>query len=151
MIDYKFSKNEYQKLIKRIEEDLKDKDILEKANKIDFNHSNRQVEIEKLIEIVEMYKCDEIKNDGEIKKYLVEYNGDFYTTLQLCLIAILNKIQMILDVNDFMLAEGKIPKNGWPFRIFEIARNSHMYSKDEINKIIEICFLLEKYMQRESE
>lgn len=104
MIDYKFSKNEYQKLINNLKNSIKDnKDIFDKANKIDLKHSNKKVDIEKMIAIIDKYKDDEINNDGKLKRYLVEYNGDAYITIQLCLIAILNKIQLILDVNDFEL------------------------------------------------
>lgn len=109
MIEYKFSESEYKKLINNIKNSIEEnQDIINKANQIDLEHSNKKINIDKLLNIIDKYKDDKINNDGELKKYLIEYNGDIYITIQLCLIAILNKIKMTLDVNGFLLGLNNI-------------------------------------------
>ncbi len=109
MIDFKFSKSEYQKLINNIQDTItSNKDIIQKANEIDLKHFNKKIDIDKTNNIIEKYRNDEINNKENVKRCLVEYNGDPYVTVQLCLWGILNKTQIILDINDFLLGVNTI-------------------------------------------
>lgn len=103
IIDFKFSKSEYQKLINKIKTAIKENEKnIEEANQIDLKHYNKKIDLEKVSKILEDYRNDEIKNDEKVKKYLIEYNGNIYLTIQLCMFAILNKVQIILDINNFL-------------------------------------------------
>ena len=105
IIDYKFSTTEYQRLLEKIVDAIKEnKNIIEEANKIDLKYYNRKVELSKIEEIIEKYRNDEIRNNQNMKKCLIEFNGDIYITIQLCIWAILNKKKIILDINNYLFA-----------------------------------------------
>lgn len=104
IIDFKFSETEYQKLLNKIKDRIKSNEkIIKSANEVDLKHCNKKIDLEKVNNIIEKYRKDKIKNNENMKKYLVEYNGSIYITIQLCLLAILNKIQIILDINNFLV------------------------------------------------
>ena len=134
IIDFKFSIQEYNKLLNNIIKSIKEnKDSIEQANKIDLKHYNKQIDIEKLIETVELYRNDEIKNNQALKRYVVEYNGNIYLTVQICIWAILNKVQVVLDINNFLVGLNKI--------IVEIIKKE--IKKYGINNLIKIYQLLD--------
>lgn len=134
IIDFKFSKSEYDKLINNIKIAIKEnKETIQKANEIDLKYSNKKVDIDIIMHIIEQYRNDEIKNEQKLRRYLVEYNGDIYITIQLCLWAILNKVQIALDTNDFMLGVNNI--------IVDIINQS--LKEYGIKDLIKICNLLE--------
>ena len=104
VIDFKFSEIECQKLLNKIKDGIKSNEkIIRRINEIDFKHYNKKIDLEKVNNIIEKYRNDKIKNNEKMKRYLVEYNGSIYITIQLCLLAILNKIQIILDINNFLV------------------------------------------------
>lgn len=142
IIDFKFSQNEYQKLLTNIQDTIKsNEDIIQKANQIDLKHFNKKIDIKKLNEIIENYRDEQINNSGDLKRCLIEYNGEIYLTMQLCLWAILNKTQVILDINDFLLSSNTI--------IVKIVNQE--LKKYGIQNLIEIynCFNYEEIKENE--
>lgn len=134
IIDFKFNVQEYNKLLNSIINSIKEnKSSIEQINKIDLKHYNKEVNIEKLIKIIEQYRNDEIKNDESLKRYVIEYNGNIYLTIQICIWAILNKIQIVLDINNFLVGLNTI--------IVEIIKKE--IKKYGINNLIELYQLVD--------
>lgn len=109
IIDFKFSKAEYQKLIYKIKNNIKEnKEFIEQAKAIDSKHSKININTSKLTETLDLYVDSDIKNDEKIKTYIVDFNGDINLSVQICMYAILNKIHILLNVNSFMFALNKV-------------------------------------------
>jgi len=90
-------------LIKLREEEIN----IKKCNEIDKKHYNMNVEINKLIEITENMKKENLTENIK-QNVTIIHNGNPYVTYILAIKAICNKINMKICINEVMLATNSI-------------------------------------------
>jgi len=98
------------KILQGIRKALKENEkYIKEANNIDLNHWKKVVEIEKLQEVVDKYlQTEEECNNDEMEKLIVNYYGNPYLTVSLCMQAILNHKILLLENSDYMLGVNTI-------------------------------------------
>lgn len=101
--------NRYRKILDEIISEIKDNsDYIQKVNGIDKQFYKTNIEIDKLLNIIEKLKRKELVNNQTTNNILVSYYGDPYITLQLCIEAISTNNKFILVIEDYMLGLNKI-------------------------------------------
>lgn len=117
---------------------LANKNLILKANKEDTKLNKRQIKIEEMLKIIEIYRDSECElNDDERK--IIFYKGDPYLTIHLCLQAVTQRIKILLVQDDFLIGVNeillKIIENVLKeFKIFNLI-NVENYSSLELEKI----------------
>lgn len=117
---------------------LANKNLILKANKEDAKLNKRQIKIEEMLKIIEVYRDNECElNDDERK--IIFYKGDPYLTIHLCLQAITQRTKILLVQDDFLIGVNeillKIVENVLKeFKIFNLI-NVENYSSLELEKI----------------
>lgn len=117
---------------------LTNKNLILKANKEDTKLNKRQIKIEEMLKIIEIYRDSECElNDDERK--IIFYKGDPYLTIHLCLQAVTQRIKILLVQDDFLIGVNeillKIVENVLKeFKIFNLI-NVENYSSLELEKI----------------
>lgn len=117
---------------------LANKNLILKANKEDTKLNKRQIKIEEMLKIIEVYRDSECElNDDERK--IIFYKGDPYLTIHLCLQAVTQRIKILLVQDDFLIGVNeillKIVENVLKeFKIFNLI-NVENYSSLELEKI----------------
>lgn len=95
------------KMIKNIIELIKDNSqVYNKLIKIDNDISRVEINLNKLIEVIDDYKDFEIKNIPK-RKIIVNHYGNPYITAKLCLEAICNNTDLIIGINDLCYSVNK--------------------------------------------
>lgn len=108
-INIKIDNNKYLKILSNLKSEIKNnKNSIKKLNEIDLKYTKKIVNINKLIEIIEHFEQIEITKKDTLKNIFISYCGDPYITLNLCLLAVVKKCKLILDVNDKMLGVNKL-------------------------------------------
>lgn len=130
MIENKVKKDLLNKIMKKIREE---KANIEKANQIDKKYYNMNISIEKLLEISEELKEQDLKEKDE-KDRLVIHNGNPYITYILAIKAIINEMNMKISVNEAMLGTNLILTK----IISEVAEERKIKTNIEIKRSIEI-------------
>lgn len=99
-----------KKILQEIRKALKENEkYISEANKIDLNHWKKVIEIEKLQSVVDRYiQSEEECNNDEIEKIVVNYYGNPYLTVSICIQAILNHKVLLLENSDYMLGVNTI-------------------------------------------
>lgn len=96
----------YDAMFSKIQKEIiANKEEIEKLKKIDSKYCKIEINIEKLIKIIEYYKTKEIKNEN--KKILIYCNGNPYIVLNIAMIAITNNISIKINIDDTMLGVNK--------------------------------------------
>ena len=96
----------YTAMFSRIQKEIKEnKNEIEKLKKIDNKYSKTNISVEKLLQIIEEYKNKNIENNN--KEKIIYCNGNPYIVLNLSLIAIINNINMKINIDDNMLGVNK--------------------------------------------
>ncbi len=80
----------------------KNKDLINKANKIDLLHNKKQIKLKEFENIIESYKAAEILPEKESKRKIVIYKGDPYLTLHICLQAYIQNTKIVIMNQHFM-------------------------------------------------
>lgn len=117
---------------------LANKNLILKANKEDTKLNKRQIKIEEMLKIIEVYRDSECElNDDERK--IIFYKGDPYLTIHLCLQSITQRTKILLVQDDFLIGVNeillKIVENVLKeFKIFNLI-NVENYSSLELEKI----------------
>lgn len=96
----------YDAMFSKIQKEIiANKEEIEKLEKIDTKYCKIEINIEKLIKIIEYYKIKEIKNEN--KKILIYCNGNPYIVLNIAMIAITNNLSIKINIDDTMLGVNK--------------------------------------------
>ena len=96
----------YDAMFSKIQKEIiANKEEIEKLEKIDSKYCKIEINIEKLIKIIEYYKIKEIKNEN--KKILIYCNGNPYIVLNIAMIAITNNLSIKINIDDTMLGVNK--------------------------------------------
>lgn len=96
----------YDAMFSKIQKEIiANKEEIEKLKKIDSKYCKIEINIEKLIKIIEYYKTKEIKNEN--KKISIYCNGNPYIVLNIAMIAITNNISIKINIDDTMLGVNK--------------------------------------------
>jgi hypothetical protein len=105
----KIDSNRYKKILDEIIVEIKDnKENIQKANDIDKKFYKTNIEIDKLINVVEKLKQKKLPNNANSKNILISYYGDPYITLELCIESIRTNNKFILLIEDYMLGINKL-------------------------------------------
>lgn len=99
MIENKIKENLLNKVMKKIKEEQVN---IKKANQVDKKYYNMNISIEKLLEISEELKKQDLRENTK-ENILVIHNGNPYITYILVIKAIVNEINMKLYANETML------------------------------------------------
>ncbi len=83
------------------------KKIIIEANKIDLEYTDKKIDMMELKKIIDIYKIKPI-SDIRDDKYIVKYAGDPYLTVHLILQAIVQKCNVLLLTDEYMLGVNKI-------------------------------------------
>lgn len=87
----------------RLKECIKNnKELINKANKIDLSHNKKQIKLKEFENIIESYKNTEVLPENENKRKIVIYKGDPYLTLHICLQAYTQNTKIVVMNNNFM-------------------------------------------------
>ena len=78
------------------------KDLINKANKIDLTHNKKQIKLKEFERIIESYKNTEISPKKENKRKIVIYKGDPYITLHICIQAFIQNTKVVMLNQHFM-------------------------------------------------
>lgn len=106
-------KNKKMKLLNEIKESIKkDKQFLEQATDIDFKKWKKKIDFDIFSNIIDEYIETEKKNhtamleegNSQIEKIVISYYGNPYVTFILCIQAIINQKQLLLEAGKFMLS-----------------------------------------------
>ena len=81
---------------------IKNKDLINKANKIDLLHNKKQIRLKEFENIIESYRNTEILPEKESKRKIVIYKGDPYLTLHICLQAYIQNTKIVIMNQHFM-------------------------------------------------
>lgn len=81
---------------------IKNKDLINKANKIDLLHNKKQIKLKEFENIIESYRNTEILPEKESKRKIVIYKGDPYLTLHICLQAYIQNTKVVIMNQHFM-------------------------------------------------
>ena len=97
--------NRFNRLLDEIIIEIKDsKEQIKKLNEIDKNLYNTNIDINKLINIIQKLKLKQLSNNKVTNNVIISYYGDPYITLELCIEAIITNNKFILLIEDYMLA-----------------------------------------------
>ena len=100
---YQINNNNISKILGEINQVFeKDSELINNMLEIDYQHTRMRVDIKVLNKIIEKFKNEKIGVQEE-QRILIHYNGNPYITLNLCVLAILTKTELILDINEHML------------------------------------------------
>lgn len=100
---YNINNNNLSKVLFNIEKEIKQNSkIIKELLEIDYKYCKTNVNIDKLINILNSLKNEEIDIQKE-QKICIKYNGDPCITLNLSILAILTKSTIILDCNEYMI------------------------------------------------
>ena len=144
--------NMFVKVLKDLKIEIKDnKNSIKKVNEIDFKYTNKNIDIDTLIEIIEKFEENNNNNSNFNEEnnntskdifynVFVTYSGDPYMTLNLCLLALKNKKKLSLNINDNMLGVNKFLVSLFNkvlenYKISSIVRIYNLISNSEIKKI----------------
>ena len=78
------------------------KDLINKANKIDLTHNKKQIKLKEFERIIESYKNTEVSPKKENKRKIVIYKGDPYITLHICIQAFIQNTKVVMLNQHFM-------------------------------------------------
>ena len=95
---------------------IKNKELINKANKIDLLHNKKQIRLKEFENIIESYRNTEISPEKENKRKIVIYKGDPYLTLHICLQAYIQNTKIVIMNQHFMSGVNSII-----FKIFDKA------------------------------
>ena len=108
-LNIKIDNNKYLKFLSNLKSEIKDnKNSIKKVNEIDFKYTEKIVNIDKLLKIIEEFEQMKISEKDNFENVFISYSGDPYITLNLCLLAVVKKCKLILDINDKMLGVNKL-------------------------------------------
>jgi len=92
-----------KKIFDELENKIKqNKDLIEELIKIDNKNCKMKFNLEELLNIIHLLK-NEKPDIKKRKKINIEYNGNPYITLNLCILAILTQNIIIIDFKNFMI------------------------------------------------
>lgn len=80
----------------------KNKELINKANKIDLLYSKKQIQLQKFENIIENYRDATIFTEKDNKRKIVIYKGDPYLTLHICLQAYIQNTKIAIMNRNFM-------------------------------------------------
>lgn len=81
---------------------IKNKELINKANKIDLQHNKKQIRLKEFENIIESYRSAEVLPEKESKRKIVIYKGDPYLTLHICLQAYIQNTKIVIMNQHFM-------------------------------------------------
>ncbi len=81
---------------------IKNKELINRANKIDLLHNKKQIRLKEFENIIESYRNTEISPEKENKRKIVIYKGDPYLTLHVCLQAYIQNTKIVIMNQHFM-------------------------------------------------
>lgn len=92
-------------IIKSFKNELKKQEqVFYEMYKIDNKKCNQVIDIDKILNLLDEYKKEEILNIVEKKIVVALYYGNPYITINLCMQALVNKRAIIAIIEDQMLA-----------------------------------------------
>ena len=124
-------KNKKMKLLNEIKESvIKDREFLEQATEIDFKKWKKKMDLAIFSKIMDEYIEMEKKNhtvmleegNTQIEKMVVNYYGNPYVTLILCIQAIIYQKQLLLETGEFMLSTNTFIVN----MVNQILKENHL-------------------------
>ena len=144
-------------LINKIIKEIKlNEETIKKMNDIDSKYYDMKINIESIIDILKIFKNYKIKNQNVTKNTLTIASGNPYITIAICMKAIIENRNQIIDIEQRMLAvntilvsiiQKVIKENNKKLEI----KIENDISQEKINKnnieIIEIIDNIEKYKE----
>ena len=144
-------------LINKIIKEIKlNEETIKKMNDIDSKYYDMKINIESMIDILKIFKNYKIKNQNVTKNTLTIASGNPYITIAICMKAIIENRNQIIDIDQRMLAvntilvsiiQKVIKENNKKLEI----KIENDISQEKINKnnieIIEIIDNIEKYKE----
>ena len=144
-------------LINKIIKEIKlNEETIKKMNDIDSKYYDMKINIESIIDILKIFKNYKIKNQNVTKNTLTIASGNPYITIAICMKAIIENRNQIIDIDQRMLAvntilvsiiQKVIKENNKKLEI----KIENDISQEKINKnnieIIEIIDNIEKYKE----
>ena len=144
-------------LINKIIKEIKlNEETIKKMNDIDSKYYDMKINIESIIDILKIFKNYKIKNQNVTKSALTIASGNPYITIAICMKAIIENRNQIIDIDQRMLAvntilvsiiQKVIKENNKKLEI----KIENDISQEKINKnnieIIEIIDNIEKYKE----
>lgn len=96
-------------LINKIIKEIKlNEETIKKMNDIDSKYYDMKINIESIIDILKIFKNYKIKNQNVTKNTLTIANGNPYITIAICMKAIIENRNQIIDIEQRMLAVNTI-------------------------------------------
>jgi len=106
-MNYNINNDNLPKILNSIKQELQSNAFeIEELLKIDYKHSKLRINTEELKNLVDNFKTERLYLQNE-QKLLIDYNGNPYVTLNLCILAILTKTMIFLEFSENMLAINK--------------------------------------------
>ena len=144
-------------LINKINKEIKlNEETIKKMNDIDSKYYDMKINIESIIDILKIFKNYKTKNQNVTKNTLTIASGNPYITIAICMKAIIENRNQIIDIDQRMLAvntilvsiiQKVIKENNKKLEI----KIENDISQEKINKnnieIIEIIDNIEKYKE----
>ena len=96
-------------LINKIIKEIKlNEETIKKMNDIDSKYYDMKINIESIIDILKIFKNNKIKNQNVTKSALTIASGNPYITIAICMKAIIENRNQIIDIEQRMLAVNAI-------------------------------------------
>jgi len=119
---------------------IKNKDIISEMYNIDKSKSIQTIEVSKIIDLLNSYKNEKIRNNTKKDIIMASYYGTPYITINLCMQALFQRKAIILVTEDKMLAINKILTTIFntileEHKIVELVKLYNLPSVEEIKNI----------------
>ena len=147
------SQSIYEQFLKVLEKNISDNEFqkaFEKTQKIDEKYYSESITIEELKNIISEYKEKEIINVSDIKKVQINLSGNPEFVFRLGIESLRNNARMIINIDDFCLAQDTIlvevlNMSAKEIKLSNILKLQNLLKDDEIFEISEkvdmtICF-----------
>lgn len=101
-MEYNIDNNNLANIFLKIKTEIQQsRKTLKELLEIDYKYYKTIINLEEFENILDKFKNEESEKKIE-QKVIIEYNGNPYITLNLCILAILTNITIILNYDDFM-------------------------------------------------
>lgn len=122
-------------VLNRIIKAIKEEQVyIKKANEIDKKHYKMQIDINRLAEITEMLKKEDISEENINQDIIISHNGNPYVTYILAIKGICNDINLDICVNETMLGTNAIIVK----IINEVLKDLKIKTKIQVDRKLEI-------------
>lgn len=135
------SVNQINNTIERFKQEItKNKDLILEMQRIDITKCNQTTDINKIIELLDAYKNENVSDTPKKEIIIASYYGTPYITVNLCIQALLKRKAILLVTEDSMLAVNKVLVTIFntileEYKIMELVKIFNLPNFEEINNI----------------